>query len=172
MAGGAARRRPCRRRNAARRPARGNHRPLAGPPKRPGPAKRKLALVTTTYRYLSHASHVGGRFLYGYLTKDGYHFPDSEVASVFVDQLGPKDLSRKIAKDHGLRHSATINDALTLGTGKLAVDGVLLVVEHGDYPYNPKGQKLYPRYELFQRIVQVFEKSKRTAPVFCDKHLY
>src|SRR5439155_23675439 len=62
-------------------------------------------------------------------------------------------------------------DALTLGTGKLAVDGVLLIGEHGDYPYNPKGQKLYPRHEYFQQIVKVFEKSGKTVPVFCDKHL-
>jgi hypothetical protein len=53
----------------------------------------------------------------------------------------------------------------------LAVDGVLLIGEHGDYPYNDKGQKLYPRYEMFQKIVEVFRKSKRSTPVFCDKHL-
>ena len=51
------------------------------------------------------------------------------------------------------------------------MDGVLLIAEHGDYPYNVKGQKLYPRYELFQKIVEVFRKSERSVPVFCDKHL-
>src|SRR5262249_19715690 len=33
-------------------------------------------------------------------------------------------------------------------------------------------QKLYPRYELFQKIVEVFRQSGRSVPVFCDKHLY
>jgi hypothetical protein len=146
-------------------------RPLTRPPKRSTPAKRKLALLTTTYHYLSHAYHIAGRFLNGYLTAEGYHFPASDIASVFVDQLGPKDLSRGIAKTHGLRHSATIADALTLGTGTLAVDGVLLVAEHGDYPYNPKGQKLYPRYEFFQKVVDVFRTSGKSVPVFNDKHL-
>jgi hypothetical protein len=144
---------------------------LTHPPRRSGPAKRKLALVTTTYHYLSHAYHIGGRFLSGYLTPDGYHFPDSELASFFVDQVGPKDLSKRIAKDHGVRHCASIADALTLGTGKLAVDGVLIVAEHGDYPYNAKGQKLYPRYEFFQQVVDVFRASGKTVPVFNDKHL-
>jgi hypothetical protein len=51
------------------------------------------------------------------------------------------------------------------------VDGVLLIGEHGDYPYNAKGQKLYPRFELFQQIVAAFRKVGRFAPVFCDKHL-
>src|SRR5262249_20433187 len=52
-----------------------------------------------------------------------------------------------------------------------AVDGVLLIAEHGDYPYNDRLQKLYPRYELFQKIIDVFRKSGKTVPLFCDKHL-
>jgi hypothetical protein len=48
---------------------------------------------------------------------------------------------------------------------------VLLIGEHGDYPYNDRGQRLYPRFELFQRIVEVFRQSQRSVPVFCDKHL-
>src|SRR5262245_17175490 len=145
--------------------------PLTNPPKRKEPARRKLALLTTTYHYLSHAYHIAGRFLNGYLTGEGYHFPDSDVVSVFVEQIGPKDLSRVIAKTHGMPQSPPIADALTLGTGKLAVDGVLLVAEHGDYPYNPKGQKLYPRYEFFQKVVEVFRASGKSVPVFNDKHL-
>ncbi|MFO0821996.1 MAG: hypothetical protein U0792_02575 [Gemmataceae bacterium] len=89
----------------------------------------------------------------------------------FVEQVKATDLSRDLAKEHGFRISETIEDALTLGTGKLAVDGVLLIGEHGDYPYNAKGQKLYPRHEYFKKIVAVFEKSGKAVPVFCDKHL-
>ena len=146
-------------------------RPLTHPPNRPRAAKRKLALLTTTYHYLSHAYHIGGRFLYGYLRPDGYHFPDSELASIHTEQVGPKDLSRDIARKHGVRHSGSIADALTLGTGKLAVDGVLLIAEHGDYPYNAKGQKLYPRFEHFQKVVEVFRAAGKAVPVFVDKHL-
>ncbi len=36
---------------------------------------------------------------------------------------------------------------------------------------NEKMQKLYPRHEYFQKIVEVFKKSGRSVPVFCDKHL-
>ena len=144
---------------------------LTSPPKRTQPAKRKLALVTTTYYYLSHAYHIAGRFLDGYVRADGYHFPDSEIASFFVEQVGPRDLSRGIAKNRDIRHIATIADALTLGTGQLAVDGVLLIAEHGDYRYNAKGQKLYPRYEFFQKVVEVFRSSGKSVPVFSDKHL-
>ena len=45
----------------------------------------------------------------------------------------------------------TIAEALTLGGGKLAVDGVVLVGEHGNYPKNEKGQTKYPRYDSSRR---------------------
>ena len=38
-------------------------------------------------------------------------------------------------------------------------------------PKNEKGQTLYPRYEFFREIVDVYRSSGRTAPVFNDKHL-
>lgn len=145
--------------------------PRTRPPKRAKPAAKKIALVTSAYYYLSHAYHIGGRFLDGYMKGDDHHFPDFGIASAYVEQVKANDLSRELAKEHSFRLSESIEDALTLGTGKLAVDGVLLIGEHGDYPYNAKAQKLYPRYEYFQQIVKVFEKSGKTVPVFCDKHL-
>ncbi len=101
------------------------------------------------------------------------HYPDYRIAGMYVDQ--PRhagDLSRELSKDFDFTLHDTVAGALTLGGERLAVDGVLLIGEHGDYPYNDRGQKLYPRYELFQRIVEVFRKSNRTVPVICDKHLY
>jgi hypothetical protein len=65
----------------------------------------------------------------------------------------------------------TIAETLTLGGSKLAVDGVLLIGEHGRYPRTEKGQTRYPRYEFFREIVKVFESSGRCVPVFNDKHL-
>ena len=51
------------------------------------------------------------------------------------------------------------------------MDGVVLVGEHGVYHSNLKGQKYYPRWWLYQQIIRVFEQSKRSVPVFNDKHL-
>lgn len=147
--------------------------PRTQPPPRSDKPKRRLAVVTTAYYYLSHAYHICGRFLDGYLRDGRMHYPDWTIASMYVDQ--PKhrgDLSRELSKEYGFTLHDTVAGALTAGGDRLAVDGVLLIGEHGDYPYNAKGQKLYPRFELFQRIVEVFEKSKRAVPVFCDKHLY
>jgi hypothetical protein len=148
-----------------------NDTPRTKPPKRAKPAPKKVAVVASVYWYLSHAYHITGRFLDGYMKGDEHHFPEFGVASAYVEQVKANDLSRELAKEHGFRVSESIEDALTLGTGKLAVDGVLLICEHGDYPYNAYGQKLYPRHDYFKEIVKVFEKSGRTVPVFCDKHL-
>jgi hypothetical protein len=148
-----------------------NDTPRTKPPKRPKPAAKKVAVVASVYSYLSHAYHIAGRFLDGYMKGDEHHFPEFGIASAYVEQVKANDLSQELAKEHGFRVSDTIEDALTLGTGKLAVDGVLLICEHGNYDYNAYGQKLYPRHEYFKDIVKVFEKSGRTVPVFCDKHL-
>src|ERR1700752_4620759 len=99
------------------------------------------------------------------------HYPDLGLAGLFIEQQKENDVGRAIAKKHGVPLFDSIEKTLTLGGDKLAVDGVLLIGEHGDYPYNDKGQKLYPRHELFQKIVEVFKKSGRGVPVFNDKHL-
>ncbi len=65
----------------------------------------------------------------------------------------------------------TIAEALRCGGDKLAVDAVLTIGEHGDYPQNEKGQILYPRYEFFKQVVEVFEKDGRSVPVYNDKNL-
>lgn len=146
--------------------------PRSRPAPRTDRPTKKLAIVTTAYYYLSHAYHIGGRFLNGYLRDGKLHYSDFGLAGLYVEQQRDGDLSREIAKKHDILLSSDVAGALTLGTGKLAVDGVLLIGEHGDYPYNAKAQKLYPRYELFQKIVEVFKASGRSVPVFCDKHLY
>jgi hypothetical protein len=145
--------------------------PRSQPPPRPTKANKKIALITTAYHYLSHAYHVGGRFLYGYLRDGKMHYPDFALAGMYVEQQKENDLSKELSRKHGFTIFPDVAGALTLGGDKLAVDAVLLIGEHGDYPYNDKLQKLYPRYELFQKIVAVFEKSERSVPVFCDKHL-
>ena len=62
-------------------------------------------------------------------------------------------------------------EALRCGGDKLAVDAVLLIGEHGEYPRNEKGQVLYPRYEFFKECVKVFEEDGRAVPIYNDKHL-
>jgi len=132
----------------------------------------KLAAVVTVYRKYSHAQHIVDRLLDGYGWNGAYHRPPLNLASLYVDQVGPDDLSQERAKRFpSMKIYPTIAEALTQGTGRLAVDGVVLFGEHGDYPRNEKGQTEYPRYQFFSQIVEVFRSSNRTVPVFNDKHL-
>lgn len=146
------------------------------------PARRpRIAVLSSTYFYLSHAYHIVGRFLDGFPVYDGgpgrtaeqnLHRPPFEIASLYIEQATEEtDLGRAKAARHDVRLSPSIADALTLGTGELAVDAVLLIAEHGDYPINEKLQKLYPRGRYFREALDVFRASGRAVPIFVDKHL-
>ncbi len=136
------------------------------------PARPKIAAITTRYFKYSHTQHIVDRFLDGYGWNGTYHYPQMDLVSLYVDQVGPNDLSRERAKRHpSMKIYPTIAEALTLGGGKLAVDAVVLVGEHGNYPKNEKGQTKYPRYEFFSGITDVFRSSGRSVPLFNDKHL-
>ncbi len=132
---------------------------------------KRIAIVTTIYRYLSHAQHIGDRFLVGYPRRGKWHRPDMKVVSLYVDQKPEGDQSAERAKEFGFQVYPTIAETLRCGGPKIAVDAVLLIGEHGQYPRNDKGQVLYPRYEFFQQCVEVFEKDGVAVPVYNDKHL-
>ena len=144
---------------------------LLGQERRPDASRKKMAVITTEWRYRSHAWHMAERFLHGYPREGRWHKPPIDVVAAYVDQFPEGDLSRSRAKEFGFPIYSTVAEALRNGTGKLAVDAVLLIGEHGDYPKNEIGQKLYPRYELLTQIAAVFEKDGRSVPVFNDKHL-
>jgi hypothetical protein len=135
------------------------------------PAKKRLAVVTTLWNYRSHAWHMAERFLHGYPREGKWHRPPLNVVSAYVDQQPAGDLSKKRAEEFGFTIFPTVAEALRCGGDKLAVDAVLLIGEHGNYPTNAIGQKQYPRYELFSQIAKVFRDDGRSAPVFNDKHL-
>jgi hypothetical protein len=133
--------------------------------------QKKIAILATEVSKYSHAQHFIDRFLEGYGWQGRHYHPPFELAGLYVDQFPQSDLSRDRARRHGVKIYPTIPEALTLGRSKLAVDGVLIIGEHGKYPRNAKGQTLYPRYKFFKEVVKVFETSGRSVPVFNDKHL-
>jgi hypothetical protein len=125
----------------------------------------------TEYRLDSHADVIVGKLLAGY-ELDGQQCESAvEVVSLYTDQVPENDLSRAVAARHGVPIFDTIRDALTLGGERLAVDGVVLVGEHGRYPTTPWGQPMYPRRRLFEETLAVFRASGRAVPIFTDKHL-
>lgn len=132
---------------------------------------KRMAVVTTEWRYHSHAWHMAERFLHGYPINGSWHRPPIKVVSAYVDQHPEGDLAPSRAQEYGFPIYGSIAEALRCGGDKLAVDAVLIIGEHGDYPLNEFGQKQYPRYEFFKQASEVFEKDGRSVPIFNDKHL-
>jgi hypothetical protein len=144
--------------------------PFVLPAQRSG--RPQLAAVITEYRKFSHAQHIVDRFLEGYGWDGTHHHPPMDLVALYADQHPPGDLvPDRAARFPAMKVYPTIAEALTRGSSKLAVDGVVVVGEHGRYPRNEKGQTKYPRYEFFQEIVKVFRSSGRSVPMFNDKHM-
>jgi len=144
----------------------------AAAPLLPGaPKKPRVAAVVTEYRHYSHADVIVGRLLGGNSANGTHHPPRTQVVSMYTDQTPQQDMAPDLAARFGFRRFPTIREALTMGGDKLAVDAVCFVGEHGNYPWNDLGQHLYPRFELFNQILDVYESSGRSVPTFFDKHL-
>jgi len=137
----------------------------------PPASEKKIAAIVTTYFRYSHADNIVTRFMEGYSIEGKSYPPPCKVASLFIEQVDDLDIGRPIAKRWKIPTFKSIGEALTLGGDKLAVDGVVIVGEHGNYPDNDKGVKMYPRRRFLEETVKVFRDSKKSVPVFNDKHL-
>jgi hypothetical protein len=161
-------------------------------------ARPRVAAIVTEYRPRSHADVIVSKLLADYThpaprppvdldyhdtarqfcelplpldARGGLKAPRVEVVSMFTDQVPKNDISCEWAERAGIPIYPTIREALTLGGSGLAVDGVIIIGEHGDYPTNARGQKEYPRRRLFEGVLEVMRESNRFVPVFNDKHL-
>jgi len=132
---------------------------------------KRIAIITTIFRLQSHGQHIGDRFMVGYPFEGEWHKPNTQVVALYVDQKPEGDLSAARAKEFGFEVYPTIAETVRCGGSKLAVDAVVIIGEHGEYPKNEKGQTLYPRYEFFEQVAKVFEAEGRSVPVYNDKHL-
>src|SRR2546422_1853466 len=75
---------------------------------------KRVAIVTTIYRYLSHAQHMGDRFLVGYPHAGAWHMPNMKVVSLYVDQKPDGDLSGARAKERSEEHTSELQSRLHL----------------------------------------------------------
>ncbi|WP_397568251.1 hypothetical protein [Schlesneria sp. T3-172] len=132
--------------------------------------KPRVAAINSVYRLRSHAYHIAGRFIHGYTRNGFHHQPPFELVRMWNHQQPPADLGPSVCEQHGIELCKSIPQALGEKQG-LDIDAILLIIEHGDYPQNERNQILYPRYDFFQQIVEVFQKTGRSVPVFVDKHL-
>jgi hypothetical protein len=137
----------------------------------PEAARKKIAAVITEYFAGSHADVIVTKFLKGFPIDEGLQSPRVDVVSLYIDQVTDLDIGHAMASAHGVPVFPSITKTLTLGGDSLAVDGVLLIGEHGDYAWNEKDQQLFPRKFFMEQICGVMAGSGRSIPVFNDKHL-
>jgi hypothetical protein len=136
-----------------------------------GAGTKRVAALTTVYRQNSHADIIVSRLLLTDMLDGSGKDSPLKLASLYTDQRPANDISRLLAASHRFPIYSNIADTLTLGTDKLAVDGVLLIAEHGDYPRSTTGNTQYPKRRFWDEMIQVFRRSGRVVPVFVDKHL-
>lgn len=127
--------------------------------------------MVTEYRPRSHADVIVTKLLEGYDLYGTRTEPRVEVASLYLDQVPENDIGRGLAERHGVPIFDSIGEAIAVGGRGVNVDGVLLIGEHGQYPLNELGQKLYPRRRFFDAAVAAMVGAGRFVPVFNDKHL-
>ena len=131
----------------------------------------RVAAIVTTFFPNSHAGVLVSKFLRGFLTDEGLVAPRTRVASLFIDQIHERDIGRQLAHQFGVPLYESIRAALTLGGAEVAVDGVLVVGEHGDYPRTALGQEMLPRRHFLEQVFGAIEACGRPVPVYNDKHL-
>jgi hypothetical protein len=133
--------------------------------------RMKVAAIFTAFTYRSHAHVLLENFLESYLFNGQRTDPGVDVVSFFADQAPPGQMAVDVAREYKIPIYRSIDEALCLGGKELAVDAVLSIGEHGQYPTNKLGQVEYPRKRFFDAIVAVMQRSERSVPLFSDKHL-
>ena len=152
--------------------------------------RKRIAAIVTAYFPAPHGSHadlVVSKFARGFPTSDGrIAEPEVDLVSMYVDQPHWTGMETELAREYGIELHQSIRGALTMTPqgrpghwtpedderpGDLAVDGVMIVAEHGDYAGNERQRHLYPRRYFFEQVCGVFATSGRSVPVFNDKHL-
>ncbi|MDQ1436634.1 MAG: hypothetical protein QOK43_263 [Acidimicrobiaceae bacterium] len=133
-------------------------------------SRPRLAVIVNSYGPFSHGECIATKLMEGLAFDDHFDEPRCDVVAMHLLQIAEDDIGVEKAANNGVPLYHSVAAALCEGGDELSVDGVVVVGEHGEFPYNAKGQKLYPRRELFDQIVGVFRQAGRVVPVFNDKH--
>ncbi len=127
--------------------------------------KKRVAAIVTVYRPNAHADVIVSRLI-GELG----HYPQVKLVSLYTDQVPDNDLSRELAARHGFAICDTIEQAVSFGNPEQPIDGIVVIGEHGEYPWNEKRQHLYPRLRFMQETLAALDKFGLRVPIFLDKH--
>ncbi len=134
----------------------------------------KIAALVSTWFDPAHAHVILGRWLKLFEKDAAAGFPpiQTKLAAVWQEQeCGERNFGPQLLAQGGVPLYTDPEQALNLGGDSFAADGVLIIAEHGIYPLNRFGQKMYPRWEYTSRVLDAIESSGRIVPIFIDKGL-
>lgn len=137
----------------------------------PHARRPRVAAIFTELRFRSHAYNILENFFGPYYFRGELTDPGVDVVAMYADQFPEQDMAREVSQRFDVPLFKSIDQALCQGGDRLAVDAVLSIAEHGDYPFNERGQQMYPRKEFFDQAVAVMKRAARYVPLFNDKHL-
>lgn len=101
--------------------------PAAGQTQRP-----KIAVLVTFWGATSsHADWIVTKLIDGYWWDGAYTPSRVDIASIYMHQHDTSVLGQRVAESKGIPVFETVDGAVTLGGDDLAVDGVVIVGEHG-----------------------------------------
>ena len=115
---------------------------------------KRIAVIATIYRYLSHAQHFADRFLVGYPYGGRWQRPNCKIVSLYVDQQPEGDQSQDRVREFGFAVYPTIAEALRCGGDRLACDAGANHRRARRVPQQRKGTKALPALRVFQRMRQ------------------
>ena len=127
---------------------------------------KRLAILASRWTPGSPARQIGDRFLIGYPRQGRWHRPPMDVVSLYVDRTPEADQSRERAAEFGFRVYPSVAETLRCGTGRLAVDGVLVLAGQGE---DSSAESSGP--DLVEPMVEVFKEDLRAVPVYWDQPL-
>lgn len=131
--------------------------------------KKRVAAIISEYWDISHADVIITKMLEGF-GLDGRRYSSTlDIVSMYLDHFPETDMSRDLSAKHGFPIYGSIREALLEGGDTFALDGIILIGEHGVYPFNEIGQELYPRRLFFEECLNVMLEFDRIVPVYTDK---
>ena len=131
---------------------------------------KRVAVLTSIYRYLSHSYHIGGRFLDGYLRATNITSPTSASPACTWSsrQERPQPRTGQGAQLPHLRHDRGRADA-----GRRQAGGRWRAADRRArrLPVQREGPEALPALRVLQADRRGLREDQADVPVFCDKHL-
>src|SRR5215468_5890254 len=100
------------------------------------PDRPKLAVILTSYGPTSHGLCYCTKLLEGKQFDDHFEEPRCDVVAIHQMEVGKGDIGVETARKHSVPMYQSVAAALCRGGDKLSVDGVVIIGEHGSYPWN------------------------------------